>query len=179
MDPLGNVPVFLSVLSHVPEEKRKKILFRELIIALVVLLLFFFLGNYIMAVLHLTADAISISGGIILFLIAIKMIFPSKHEDQENVGEPFIVPMAIPLIAGPSALAVILLIVNKPGTNLTFPFIALLIAWAVVSVILYYSTFLYKVLKQKGLTALERLMGMLLVIISVQMLLDGLKHILK
>ena len=176
MDPLGNVPIFISELNKVKPERRKLVLIRELLIALGVLLAFFFLGEYFLKILHLTTESIQIGGGIILFIIALRMIFPqhkyAEHAEIED-DEPLIVPLAIPLVAGPSALAVVLLLQNdQPGVyvqNLT----ALLIAWLGSSIVLYFSPILLKILKKKGLIAVERLMGMLLIIMSIQMLLDG------
>jgi multiple antibiotic resistance protein len=181
MDPIGNVPVFLSVLKTVPEERRKKILVRELVVALLVLLIFFFIGKYLMNFLHLTQESICISGGIILFVIAVKMIFPFSYGDhvEHPDNEPFIVPLAIPLVAGPSALAVILLLPQTPFAVLANNLLALFCAWIVSAAILVSSTRLYAILKIKGLMAMERLMGMLLILMAVQMLLDGIKMMLS
>jgi multiple antibiotic resistance protein len=177
MDPLGNIPLFITELYKVEPKRRKAILVRELFIALIVLLCFFFLGDYFLKALHLSPESIRIGGGIILFLIALRMIFPQDKNVIENqkikAEEPFIVPLAIPLVAGPSALAVVLLLNNSQPKILITNLIALLIAWTANSIILYFSTNLFKILKKRGLIALERLMGMLLVIMSVQMLLDG------
>lgn len=175
LDPLGNVPVFLSLLHELPARRQRIVLLRELLIALGVLLLFLFAGQAILAAMHLREESVSIAGGIVLFLIGIKMIFPGKDglAGQQSTGEPFIVPMAIPLIAGPSGMAaVILLASNEPG-RLGDWTLALLLAWGATSAILFSATFLYKVLGRQVLTAVERLMGMLLVALSVQMLLDG------
>ena len=111
MDPLGNIPLFLSVLKQVPEERRRLVLRRELLIAYVVLLMFLLLGPYILTFLQVSQEAIRIGGGIVLFLIAIKMVFPKEGGllGKTPDGEPFIVPLAIPLIAGPSSLAMIML----------------------------------------------------------------------
>lgn len=177
MDPIGNVPVFFSVLKTVPEERRKKILIRELVVALLILLVFFFIGKYLMNFLRLTQESISISGGIILFIIALKMIFPSSYGDFTEYPnqEPFIVPLAIPLVAGPSALAVILLLPQTPFEILVNNLLALCCAWTVSAVILVSSTKLYAIFKIRGLMAMERLMGMFLILMAVQMLLDGIK----
>jgi len=179
MDPLGNIPVFLSVLKCVKPERRNKVLLRELFISLIVILVFFFIGKYVMSLMHFTQESISISGGLILLIIALKMIFPQKHDESENYNdEPFIVPLAVPLVAGPSAFAVIILLPQTPlkimFTNLT----AILIAWLITSMILACSTSLYRMLKEKGVRAVERLMGMLLVIMATQMLIDGIKVII-
>ena len=179
MDPLGNVPVFLSVLKSVKPERRRRVLIRELFISLIVLLVFFFVGKYVMSLLHLTQESISISGGLILLIIALKMIFPQRRDISEQFEEePFIVPMAIPLVAGPSAFAVILLLPQTPTTTLMLNLAGILLAWFVTAIILASSTMLYKLLKVRGLIAVERLMGMLLVILATQMLIDGLKTII-
>lgn len=181
MDPLGNVPVFLSVLKDTPEERRHRIILREMFIALGVLLLFLFFGGPIMRGLGLEAEAISIGGGIVLFLIAIRMIFPPERggvTGHQAGGEPFIVPLAIPLVAGPSTMAALMLFVQTEPGLLWHWLAALVLAWGVTAAILFAAPELYRVLKARGLIAMERLMGMLLVIIAVQMFLDGLKSYL-
>lgn len=180
MDPVGNVPVFLSVLKDVDEKRRQWVLARELVIALVVLLLFLFAGPTLLDVLGLQQESISIAGAIILFLIAVRMIFPSPYGMMGDTpeGEPFIVPLAIPLVAGPSSLAIAMLMVNTdPGRMLDWS-IALVGAWAVSAALLMASPLLLKALGNRGLIAMERLMGMILVIIAVQMFFDGVREFL-
>lgn len=180
MDPLGNVPVFLSVLKNVPPERRRKVLLRESAIAYVVLLLIFATGNWVVRFLQLGEESLSVSGGVILFLIATRMIFPGERVLTEDSleGEPFIVPLAVPLFAGPSVLATLLLM-QRSTTNHLSLFISLTVAWALSSLILVSSPFLYRILRDRGLIAMERLMGMLLVMISIQMLLNGLRAFLR
>jgi MarC family membrane protein len=181
MDPLGNVPLFLSLLKDLPPERRRIVLARELAIALGVLLVFLFGGRWILELLNLRQEAVSIAGGIILFLIGIKMIFPSPEGlfGEAPGGEPFIVPLAIPLIAGPSTMAVLLLLGGQDPGRVGEWSIALLVAWAGTAAILFSSTTLYRWLGMRTLTAFERLMGMLLVALSVQMLMDGVGSYLK
>ena len=181
MDPLGNIPLFLSALKNVPEKRRFQIIFRELLIALFAMLLFLFLGPKTLVFLNLKQESISIAGGIILFLIALKMIFPPSHSEQSEASEkePFIVPLAIPLVAGPSILATLLLLVSKEPDRLKDWFFALFIAWFITTLILLSSSLLNKVLKERGLIAIERLMGMILVAMSVQMFLDGIAEYLN
>ena len=177
MDPLGNIPVFLSILKQVRPERRQKVLIRELFLAYGVLLVLLLLGNHLLRLLHLDHETISIAGGVILFLIALRMIFPpEKHSGDEKLeGEPFLVPLAVPLIAGPSTLAALLLLQRTaPGATLSL-LLALTIAWGLSGVILMSSTFFYRLLGERGLIALERLMGMLLVMVAVQMLMNGMK----
>lgn len=180
MDPLGNIPLFLSALKDVPPERQRKVLWREIVLAYVVLLAFFFLGKYVRRVLGLQEETISIAGGIVLFLIALRMIFPAEGGLVGDVpeGEPFVVPLAIPLIAGPSTLAALLLLQSGPNSTVELLF-ALTIAWALSAVILLSSTLLYRLLRKRGLIALERLMGMLLVMIAVQMFMNGVAKFLQ
>ena len=175
MDPLGNIPPFLSVLKNVQEDRRRRVLIREILIAYVVLLVFLFLGKRVLALLSLQQETISIAGGIVLFLIALRMIFPKEGGlfGDTLEGEPFIVPLAIPLVAGPSALAVLLLLEQSEAVTGRL-LLAVTIAWALTAAILLSSTLLYRLLKERGLIAMERLMGMLLVMLAVQMLLNGL-----
>ncbi|WP_395787325.1 YhgN family NAAT transporter [Aquimonas sp.] len=175
LDPLGNVPIFLSLLKQVPAERQRWVLARELLIALGVLFAFLWGGQYILAAMHLRQESVSIAGGIVLFLIGIRMIFPTPEGvfGETPEGEPFIVPMAIPLIAGPSGMAAVMLMSSsEPGRMGDFS-LALFLAWLATAVILFSSTFLYRLLGRRVLTAVERLMGMLLVALSVQMFLDG------
>jgi multiple antibiotic resistance protein len=175
MDPLGNIPVFMSVLHQLDPQRRHRVLIRELLISLVVLLVFLFLGQYLLQVLHLQQEAISIAGGIVLFLIALRMIFPPEGGIMGDFpeGEPFIVPLAVPLLAGPSTMATLLLLVRSEPGRLVDWLIALTVAWAITAAILLASTFIYRLLRQRGLIAMERLTGMLLVAVAVQMLLSG------
>jgi multiple antibiotic resistance protein len=181
MDPLGNIPVFLSVLKEVSPERQRKVLLREILIAYVVLLVFLVLGNHLLRFLNLEQETISISGGIVLFLIALRMIFPPEGGMLGDTpeGEPFVVPLAIPLIAGPSTLAALLLLQQTNPNNTIQLLVAVTIAWAISGVILLASPFFFRVLRQRGLIAMERLMGMLLVMIAVQMLINGVSTFLR
>ena len=179
MDPLGNIPPFLSVLKHVQPDRRRKVLVREILFAYIVLLVFLFLGKYLLRLLSLQEETISIAGGIVLFLIAVRMVFPSDRPANEALaGEPFLVPLAIPLVAGPSTLAMLLLLQSSPGSTLQL-WASLTLAWAVTAVILLSSTILYKLLKERGVIAIERLMGMLLVMLAVQMFINGVAKFIK
>lgn len=178
MDPLGNIPPFLSALKKVEPERRRKVLVREILIAYVVLLTFLVAGKYLLRLLSLQEETISIAGGIVLFLIALRMVFPREDAMRDTLeGEPFIVPLAIPFIAGPSALASLLLLQQSSPTAELF--LALTLAWIVTAVILLSSTILYRLLKERGLIAIERLMGMLLVMLAVQMFINGLARFMK
>ncbi len=180
MDPLGNVPIFLSVLKDVDPKRRQWIIFRELLFALAVLLLFLWSGKAVLDFMGLRQESIGIAGAIILFLIAIRMIFPSPYGLLGDApdGEPFIVPLAIPAVAGPSALAIAMLMVHSDPSRMLHWNAALIAAWAVSAAVLLASPILLKALGNRGLIAMERLMGMILVIISVQMFFDGVAVVL-
>lgn len=180
MDPLGNVPIFLSVLKQVRPERRRKIVTREVLIAYGVLLVFLFAGDHALRLLQIKQESISIAGGIVLFLIAIRMIFPHRTEHAESTdGEPLVVPLAIPLVAGPSALATLLLLQRAENSSTLKLWMATTVAWGATAIILLSAPFFYRMLGKRGLAAMERLMGMLLVMIAVQMLLNGVSVFLR
>ena len=176
MDPLGNVPFFLTELKRVQPERRRLVVVRELMIALVVLVLFLFAGGVMLDLLGVSSTALTVAGGVILLLIALRMIFPTRESSlqEEVTGEPFIVPLAIPYLAGPSALATELLITNQDPTRWPEWLGAVLLAWLGTAVIVYFATDLGRLLGEKVLIAVERLMGMVLVAVAIQMLLTGL-----
>lgn len=181
MDPFGNIPLFLTALKGVETERIKRVVLRELLIALFALLVFLFGGQYLMAVLGITEPSLTIAGGIILFLIALKMIFPNPGLGirEEIEGEPFIVPLAIPYVAGPSAMASVLLITSQEPHRWQEWLLALILAWGLTAIIIYFSTGLSRLLGKRGLVALERLMGMVLTAIAVQMFLEGVRKFLN
>lgn len=177
LDPIGNIPVFLSILRHVAPRRRRAVLLRELSFALAVLVGFLLAGQVVLDFLRLEQESISIAGGIILFIIALRMIFPAPRAmpDDDTAGEPFLVPLAVPLIAGPSTIAALLLLVRSEPHRLLDWLLALLLAWAGTVLILLSSGYVYRVLGARAVAALERLMGMLLVVMAVQMFLNGLR----
>lgn len=182
MDPLGNLPIFLSVLETVPEQRRLRIVLREMVLALVVMMLFLFGGQWVLQALHLSEESVYISGGIILFLIALKMVFPvakAAQAEDDIDGEPLLVPLAIPLVAGPSSLAVLMLLAAREPGQMPIWVMALLCAWLISAVILLAATHLQHFLGRRGLIAMERLMGLVLVAIAVQMFLDGIENYLS
>ena len=180
LDPLGNIPIVLSLLKPLAPKRRRLVLVRELLIALAVLMAFLWGGIHVLEAMHLRQESVSIAGGIVLFLIGIKMIFPGPGGMfGETEAEPFIVPMAIPMIAGPSAMASVMLLGSQQPDRMGDWSLALALAWSATAVILFSATYLYKALGQAFLVAIERLMGMLLVAISVQMLMDGVTAWLK
>lgn len=177
MDPLGNVPVFNAVLARCDRARRTVIVARELCIALVILLGFLFTGNAILGFLGLSQSSLNIAGGILLFIISLRMIFPKPAaiDEAEDGDEPFLVPLAMPLVAGPSTIAVLLLLSSSQPERLAEWTVALLLAWAGTTLLLIASPFLLQLLGMRGSRALERLMGMILVILATQMLLNGIR----
>lgn len=178
MDPLGNIPSFLVVLRNVEPARQRVIIVRELLIALFALVLFLFAGEVILQVLQISEPSLTVAGGVILFLIAVRMIFPGPAglfgEQGERIeGEPFIFPLAIPFVAGPSSMATVMLIMSREPERWPEWLLALGMAWLASSVILYYSNRLSRWLGQRGLVAMQRLMGMLLTAIAAQMFMSG------
>jgi len=175
MDPFGNIPFFLSTLEKVEPGRRRRVIVRELLIALGVLIVFLFAGRQLLRFLQISEPALTLAGGLILFLIAVKMIFPppGRGLGEEIDGEPFIVPLAIPYVAGPSALSTVMFIMNREPERWKEWLVSLLVAWVVTAAIIFASSYLGRFLGKRGLIAVERLMGMVLVTIAVQMLLNG------
>ncbi len=177
MDPFGNIPIFHSLLQDMDRGTRIRVILRELVFAYVILCAFLFAGSAVLAFLGLKQPSLSIAGGIILFLIAIGMVFPGAglKTTTEGDADPFLVPLAIPMIAGPSAIAALLLLVSQNPGQLLVWWAALSTAWAVTAIVLGSSPFLFVLMGRRGARALERLMGMLLIMMAVQMFLDGVR----
>jgi len=178
-DPLGNVPVVISLLKDVPPERRLWVITRECLAATLMLLLFMLAGERLLQAMRLTNESLEIAGGVILFLIALGMAFPSmgvQVSSSESEGEPLLVPLAIPLIAGPSALATVVLLASRqPERAWSWTaaiVLAMLVGWAVLAS----AQVLSKRLGRSGLVALERFMGLLLSAMAIEMLISGLKH---
>jgi len=178
LDPFGNIPFFLAALKQVEPARQTWVMIRELLIALLALILFLFLGQYLLRLLNISEPALTVAGGIILFLIALKMIFPPQagRLAEELQGEPFVVPLAIPYVAGPSAFASVMFIMNREPQRWPEWLTALGIAWVLTSAILFLASQLRRFLGRRGLIATERLMGMVLVTIAVQMLMSGFRQ---
>jgi len=179
IDPLGNVPVFMSFLSSVDDKRHKIIVFRELLIALGILCFFLVAGKHLLGILRISESSLGIAGGVVLFMVAIRMIFLGAKDifETEISGEPFVVPLATPFIAGPSAVATVMLISASDTARILDWLIAVLIAWSASGVILLFSGWLKKILGDRCLLAIERLMGMLLTTVAVEMLVTGLKEV--
>lgn len=178
MDPLGNVPLFLTALRKTKPERRQWVILRECLIALVVMVLFLSMGRGLLTLLHIDEPALTAAGGVILMLIAIRMVFPTPERNLKEPTtheEPFIVPLAVPYVAGPSLLAIIVVLISKDSGNWPWYLGGLVASWLITTVTLYFSGFLQRVVGTRVLVAVERLMGMILVIFAVQMMFDGTK----
>jgi len=176
-DPLGNIPIFVAALRHVPRHRKPMVILRECLIAFAILLLFMFFGNRFMDALGLSDVSLQIGGGVILFLIALRMVFPVPEGifGTSPGGEPFIVPLAIPALAGPSALATVLLLVSRDPGRLFEWIAALAVAISVCALVLVFSEKLQRRLGERAVIAFERLMGLVLTAISVEMILKGIR----
>jgi MarC family membrane protein len=179
-DPIGNIPIFANALQHVAPERRPRVILREVMIAFVLLLTFMFVGESFLQVMNLSELSLQIGGGVILFLIALRMIFPPpKADSDESEGEPLIVPLAIPAIAGPSALATVLLLVSQAPEKRLEWIAALCVTMTVSAVVLVMAERIQRVAGDRFVVALERLMGLVLVAVSIEMLLRGIKVFVK
>ena len=177
VDPFGNIPVFVAALANTESSRRLGIVLRECAIAYVVLLAFMFFGAWFMRLLRLTDASLGIAGGVILFLIALRMIFrhPEGIFGDSVGGETFIVPLAIPSIAGPSALATVLLLVSKEPSRIIEWILALTVAISISAAVLAFGERISKLVSESGIIAFQRLMGLILTAIAIQMLLHGIE----
>jgi MarC family membrane protein len=181
MDPIGNIPLFVSVLRPVEPARRTRVILRECAIAFAVLLVFVFFGAAILGVLGLSDPSLTIAGGVILFLIALRMIFrrPEGIFGDTVSGEPFIVPLAIPAIAGPAAIATVMLLASRAPQRLFEWCVAVSVAMLATAALLVSAEQLAKLAGEQGLLALERLMGLILTAVAVEMLLRGIETFVR
>ncbi len=174
MDPFGNIPFFVAALQQVERRRHLRVTVRELLIAYGVMVGFLFAGQQLLGLLGISDPALTISGGVILFLIALRMVFPPQRSSQEEFdGEPFIVPLAIPYVAGPSVLAAELLLMSREPERWPTWLLAVTVAWFATAMILLLGSRFSARIGKRGLVAMERLMGMILVAIAIQMFLTG------
>jgi len=181
MDPIGNIPLFVSLLRQVEPARRTRVILRECAIAFAVLLVFVFFGAAILGVLGLSDPSLTIAGGVILFLIALRMIFrrPEGIFGDTVSGEPFIVPLAIPSIAGPAAIATVMLLASRAPQRLLEWCVAVSVAMLVTAALLVSANRLARLAGEQGLLAFERLMGLILTAIAVEMLLRGIETFVR
>jgi MarC family membrane protein len=177
IDPFGNVPIANAMLARVPPARRRVVIVRECLIAAATLALFMLFGRKLLDVMHLSESALSIAGGVILFMIAIRMVFgyPEGIFGPVARGEPFIVPLAIPLIAGPSAVATVMLMANREPEKLGMWGLALAATMLLTTVVLVSGDRLQRAMGDQAMQAIERLMGLVLTAIAVEMTLSGIR----
>lgn len=176
IDPLGNIPIFLAALRQVPEERRFAITLRECALGFAILAVFMVFGRGFLQVMHLSETSLGIAAGIILFLISVRMIFPtSEHLFGETAGaEPLLFPLAVPTIAGPSALATAMLVASRPE-GFWMAIASLAVAMTLTTLILVSSGAIAKLVGRRVITAFERLMGLILTAVAVEMFLQGIR----
>jgi len=180
LDAPGNIPAFNAILSKLDHGRRSRVIAREMLFALVILMGFLFAGNTILGFLGLTQSTLNITGGVLLFIISLRMIFPGRHQvSDEETEDPFIVPIAVPLTAGPSTIAIVLFLGSSQPDRILEWCIALVIAWLGSTILLMLSPKLIAVIGERGSRAMERLIGMILIILAVQMLLNGIRDFIQ
>lgn len=181
MNPLGNLPVFLSTLKPVDPTRHTKIIIRETFFAYILLVVFMLFGQFFLHSVHISEHALGISGGIIMFIIAIRMIFPEDKNKPDTLqsGEPFFVPLAIPMTAGPGALTTVMLFASQQPEKKLLLVIVITMASLIVGSILIGGRYLSKYLGERGLIALEKLSGMMITAMAVQMFLTGINAYFK
>jgi MarC family membrane protein len=179
LDPFGSLPVFISILGVVPPERRTRVAVREVAIAFVVLLAFMVSGQGFLALMRLSERSLEVAGGVILIIIAIRMIFGSGGGEIYGVDtgrQPFIFPLAVPLLAGPSAMATVLLLASRQPEHLLEWIGALTAALAVSGIVLLAADRIRRVIGSQMVSAVEKLMGLVLTAVAVEMILAGLKR---
>ncbi len=181
VDPLGNIPICINALRNVAAERRVWVVLREVGIAFVTLLVFMLMGEHFLRLMHLTDTSLQLAGAIILFIIALRMVFPAADDPMtaEISGEPLIVPLAIPALAGPSAMATVMLL-SSQGPGQTIEWIgALTVTMGVCAIVLILADRIQRFLGPRAVVAIERLMGLVLIAISVEMLLAGTRAFIR
>jgi multiple antibiotic resistance protein len=182
MNSVGHIMAYLDLVETLHGRKRQQIIVREMIFALIIMLFFYFIGNLLLAALEVSPQTISLAGGLILFLIAIRMIFPQSKAPiaaiPEEKVEPFIFPIATPMIAGPSILTTIMLYSHQEQQGYKV-ITAILIAWAFSVTILFFAQNIKDLVGRRALIAVERLMGLLLTMMAVEMLLNGVRSLIN
>jgi MarC family membrane protein len=179
LDPFGSLPIFISVLKAVPPERRRIVALRETCIAFAVLLAFMLGGQHFLALMRLSERSLEVAGGVILLIIAMRMIFKGGGDVYAADGEarePFIFPLAVPLLAGPSAMATVLLLASRQPQRLLEWAGALTVAMLVCAIVLLAADRIRAVLGHSMVAALEKLMGLVLTAVAVEMVLAGLKR---
>ncbi len=182
MDPVGNAAVCVAILAEHPARRQRAIILRELLVALVNTVFFFFVGEALLSLLDIRPSTLRLAGGVILFIISLRMLYPPGEGDLEApIQDPFIVPIAVPLVAGPSLLAAVMLYAHQAQTRgqQSVVLLAILTAWVASAAIMACAPALTRLLGPRGTRAAVRLMGLILVLLAVQMLEDGVRLFLE
>ena len=172
INPLGNAKLFLEHMNQIAPKKQRKTIFRELVYSLITMLVFSFLGEWLFSAFSISKTSAYVASGLILFLTAIKILFPKVGEGLKAEEEPHIAPIAIPLISSPALLATIMLYASTEPSVLLMNG-AILVAWIITSILYMSVRSVHTFLGTSGLTALERLMGMVLILLAVQRFMEG------
>lgn len=180
MDPIGNISSFLNLTEGISPKKRRHIIIREMFIALAAMIIFNYFGEYLFDLLKISNTSLQITSGLILFLVGMKILFPSQDSLRANLQttNAFITPLAIPLIAGPALLATIMLFAHLEPSS-TVMLCAILLAWLTSVIVLLSGATLQRIISVNGLNACERLMGMILVMIAIQRFLEGIQQFIN
>ena len=178
IDPIGLIPLEISLLDGIEQRRRRKIVIRECFIALGIMLIFIFFGKEILAYLHISTASATIAGGVIIFLMALKMVFPPALNLEVEKREPLIVPIATPLFAGPGLLSTIMLFAHRQ-IDIVNILIAVIIAWFLASAVILSSQYISRVLGKNAIEAIERLFGLVLTIMSINMMAEGIFEIIR
>jgi len=178
LDPLGSLPIFIPIMGNVPKERRHRVALREVAIAFAVLLGFMFAGESFLRVMHLSERSLEVAGGVILLMVAIRMIFGAEGGvyGMPEGKEPLIFPLAVPLLAGPSAMATVLLLASRQPERVLTWVMALTVAMAISGLVLLACERIRRLLGDSVVAAVEKLMGLVLTAIAVEMILAGLKR---
>jgi MarC family membrane protein len=180
LDPFGSLPIFISVMRGVDPARRTTVAVREVVIAFGVLLAFMFAGQGFLTLMHLSERSLEVAGGVILLIIAIRMIFGNSSGEayaaDGELREPFIFPLAVPLLAGPSAMATVLLLASRQPDRVLHWVGALTVAMLVSGVVLLAADRIRQLIGASMVAAIEKLMGLVLTAIAVEMILAGLKR---
>jgi len=177
-DPFGNVPLVNAMLANLPPARRRFVVLRECAIAFAILMAFMVAGRELLDLMRLSETSLSIAGGVILFMIAIRMVFGDVEGGAFGPpasGEPLIVPLAIPFIAGPSALATVMLMATREPAKIGMWAMAITVTMAFVTLVLLAGAKLQRWMGDRAMQAVERLMGLILTAIAVEMLLGGIR----
>jgi len=181
IDPFGNLLFVLSILADIPATRYRRIILRETFLAFVTLVLFAMVGEQLLGYMGIEQPAVSVAGGMILFLISLKMVFRSAAEIFEDSyrDDPFLVPIAVPSLAGPSAITAVMILRLQDRTGVGTLLFSLCVVMAITALVFLLGRRLSTYLGQRGLRALEKLMGLLLNLVAVNMILVGVRDFLS